>query len=202
MFTGIVEEIGTVEGIQRRENLYGLSLRAAKIVKGVRLGESISVDGVCLTVTRSRNSLLFFDLMKETLDQTTLGRIERGAKVNLERALKAGGRFGGHIVTGHVDGLAKIKAIIRLKNYVEFQLSIPADLKKFIVPKGSICLNGVSLTVGKVSKGQFSVYMIPFTMKETTMSVKKVDDTLNIEADILARYILGKRIKRVKELES
>jgi riboflavin synthase len=192
MFTGIVEEIGTVEGIQRKENLYSLSLRAAKIAKGIRLGESISIDGVCLTVTQSKNSLLSFDMVKETLEKTTLGQIDRGAKLNLERALKAGGRFGGHIVTGHVDGLAKIKAIIRLKNYVEFQLSIPAGLKKFIVPKGSICLNGISLTIGKVSKDQFSVYMIPFTMKETTMSVKKVGDELNIEADILARYILGK----------
>ena len=190
MFTGIVEEIGIVEGIQRRENFYSLSLRATKIVKGVRLGESISVDGVCLTVTQSRSFLLSFDLMKETLNQTTLGRIERGAKVNLERALKAGGRFGGHIVTGHVDGLARIKSMIRLKNYVEFQLSIPSGLKKFIVPKGSICLNGVSLTVGKVFKDYFSVYMIPFTMKETTMSAKKVGDMLNIEMDILARYIL------------
>lgn len=191
MFTGIVEEIGTVKDIRRKENLFSLSLHAPKAAQGVRLGESISVDGVCLTVTQSKNSLLSFDVMKETVDKTTLGRIERGAKVNLERALKAGGRFGGHIVTGHVDGLAKIKAIIRLKNYVEFQLSISSGLKKFIVPKGSICLNGISLTIGKVFKDQFSVYMIPFTMKETTMAGKKAGDVLNIEADILARYILG-----------
>jgi riboflavin synthase len=193
MFTGIVEDIGVIEGIQKKENLYILSLRTTKSARDIRLGESVSVDGVCLTVTYSKDSLICFDLMKETLDTTTLGQMDRGAKVNLERALKAGGRFGGHIVTGHVDGLAKIKSIILLKNYVEFQVSIPSVLKKFIVPKGSICLNGISLTVGKVFKDYFSVYMIPFTMKETNMSVKKVGDALNIEADILARYILSSK---------
>lgn len=191
MFTGIVEDIGTIESVLKKENLYCLSLRTNKISKGIRLGESISVDGVCLTVTQINKTLLSFDVMKETLDKTTLGRMPKGSRVNLERALKADGRFGGHIVTGHVDGLAAIKNIIRSKNCVEFQLRVPASLKKFIVPKGSICLNGVSLTVGKVQKDHCSVHLIPFTMRETTMSEKKTGHVLNVETDILAKYILN-----------
>ena len=191
MFTGIIEDIGTIEGADKRENLCTLSLRAPKIAKGIKLGESVAVDGVCLTVTRVQKSVLCFDMMKETLNKTTLGALRQGSKVNLERALKAGGRFGGHIVTGHVDSLSKIRGIVRDKNYVEFRLSIPNGLQKLIVTKGSICLNGISLTVGKVLKDRFSVYMIPFTMRETTMSEKKAGDLLNIEADILARYILN-----------
>lgn len=193
MFTGIIEDIGAVEGVEKKANLYTLALHTPKISRGIKLGDSVSVDGVCLTVTRVRKSVLDFDLMKETLDKTTLGEACKGSNVNLERALKAGGRFGGHMVTGHVDGLSRIKAIIRDKNYVEFLLSIPSGLKRFIVPKGSVSLNGVSLTIGKVAGAQFSVYLIPFTMRETTMGEKKVGDLVNIEVDILARYILSSK---------
>lgn len=191
MFTGIIEDTGIIERIEKKENLYHLSLFASKIAKGIKPGESIAVDGVCLTVTAVRKSVIYFDLMKDTLEATTLGAMGPGSKVNLERALKAGSRFGGHIVTGHVDGLTKISRILRGKNYIEFQLNIPAGLRKFIVTKGSISLNGVSLTVGQVAKDFFSMSLIPFTMQATTMSGKKVGDSLNIEADILARYILS-----------
>lgn len=193
MFTGIIEDIGIVEGVEKKANLYTLALRAPKISRGIRLGDSVCVDGVCLTVTRLRKTIVDFDMMKETLDKTTLGEAHKGSKVNLERALKAGGRFGGHMVTGHVDGLSRVKDILRDENYVEFKLSIPAGLKKFIVPKGSVCLNGISLTVGKVTKDAFSVYLIPFTMRATTMADKKAGDVLNIEADIIARYILNSK---------
>ncbi len=150
----------------------------------------MSVDGVCLTVTKVDKSVLSFDMMKETLSVTTLGDLKKGVKVNLERALALGGRFSGHLVTGHADGKTKICDIIQLKNYVEFQLTLPSEIKRYIVPKGSICLDGVSLTVGNVSSDRFSIYLIPFTLNATTMSLKKVGDFINIEADILARYIL------------
>ncbi len=191
MFTGIIEDIGTIEAVEKQENLYKFSVKAPKISRGIKLGDSVSVDGVCLTVAVVKKSVLTFDLMKDTLDSTTLGVLGLGARVNLERAMQTGGRFGGHVVTGHVDGCSKIIEIIRGKNYIEFRLDIPKGLKKFIVTKGSVTLNGISLTVGKVLKDCFSVSLIPFTMKETTMSDKKAGDRLNIEADILARYILN-----------
>ena len=191
MFTGIIEDIGTIEAVEKQENLYKFSVMAPKISRGIKLGDSVSVDGVCLTVAVVKKSVLTFDLMKDTLDSTTLGVLGLGARVNLERAMQTGGRFGGHVVTGHVDGCSKIIEIIRGKNYIEFRLDIPKGLKKFIVTKGSVTLNGISLTVGKVLKDCFSVSLIPFTMKETTMSDKKAGDRLNIEADILARYILN-----------
>lgn len=191
MFTGIVEDIGTIEAVEKQENLYKFSVNAPKISRGIRLGDSVSVDGVCLTVAVVKKSVLTFDLMKDTLDSTTLGVLGLGARVNLERAMQTGGRFGGHVVTGHVDGCSKIIEIIRGKNYIEYRIDIPKGLKKFIVTKGSVTLNGISLTVGKVLKDCFSVSLIPFTMKETTMSDKKAGDRLNIEADILARYILN-----------
>lgn len=191
MFTGIVEDIGTIEAVEKQENLYKFSVNAPKISRGIKLGDSVSVDGVCLTVAVVKKSVLTFDLMKDTLDSTTLGVLGLGARVNLERAMQTGGRFGGHVVTGHVDGCSKIIEIIRGKNYIEYRLDIPKGLKKFLVTKGSVTLNGISLTVGKVLKDCFSVSLIPFTMKETTMSDKKAGDRLNIEADILARYILN-----------
>lgn len=193
MFTGIVEDIGIVDAIEQKKNLYTLSLRASKIAKGIKLGESVAIDGVCLTVTKAKGSVLFFDIMKETLDKTTMGTLHSGSKVNLERAMQATSRFGGHFVTGHVDGLGRILKIVREKNYVEFQIAVPRPLKRFIVAKGSICVNGISLTVGKIQKNGFSVYMIPFTMQVTTMADKKSGDVFNIEADILARYILNQK---------
>lgn len=193
MFTGIVEDIGVVDSLGKQENLYTLSLRAPKVSKGIRLGDSVSVDGVCLTVIKIKKDLLTFDMMKETLDKTSLGKVIKGSRANLERAMQATSRFGGHIVTGHVDGLSTIKNILRAKNYIECRMTIPKGLRKYIVPKGSVCLNGISLTVGEVRKNDFSVYLIPFTMVATTMSDKKIGDEMNIEVDILARYILGKK---------
>lgn len=192
MFTGIVEDIGCVESLLPQENLVRLTVQSVVISKGMVLGESVSVDGVCLTVASVKKNCFAFDVMKETLDKTTLGSLKKGARVNLERALKVGGRFGGHIVTGHVDGVTEIHEIIRQKNHIEFQLKLFPQIKKFIVPKGSVCLNGISLTIGEVSKNYFSVYLIPFTMKSTTMSVIKPGDRLNIEVDVLARYILNR----------
>jgi len=190
MFCGIVEEIGLVTKIVKKANLVSLVLKAKKILPGTKGGDSISVNGVCLTVTSKTNRGLTFDVMKETLLRTNLGRLQAGWKVNLERAMKVGDRISGHFVSGHIDGMGKIIRIRRQKNYVEFEVSAAKALLKFIVPKGSICVEGVSLTVGKVGKSTFSFYLIPFTLQMTTLGQKRSGEYLNLETDMLAKYIV------------
>lgn len=192
MFNGIVEEIGIVDALERRKNLSVLKVRARKVLKGTKLGDSIAVDGVCLTVTDKKKNVLAFDMMRETVNKTSLGRLRRGEKVNLERALKAGGRVSGHFVTGHVDNVGRIEGKTTAVNYTELSVRLPRGLGKYIVPKGSVCLDGVSLTVGKVGKKHFSVYLIPFTKQVTTLDAKKKGDPVNIETDILAKYVLNR----------
>ncbi len=189
MFSGIVEEMGTVHRIERTENLAVVEVRARKVWKGTKPGDSVAVDGVCLTVTGVSKDVLAFDLMRETLEKTTLGRLRLNEKVNLERALKVGGRLSGHFVTGHVDEVGRILRVIAQKDYTQWHISFSAKLARSIAPKGSVCLDGVSLTVGEVKKGYFSVHLIPFTKRVTTLGVKKKGGKLNIEVDILARYI-------------
>lgn len=191
MFNGIVEEIGTVDALERRKNLAVLKVRARKALKGTNPGDSIAVDGVCLTVTDKRKDILAFDMMRETVSKTSLGRLRRGDKVNLERALKADGRVNGHFVTGHIDGVGRVEARIVEANYMELSIRTPKGLGRYIASKGSVCLDGVSLTVGKVSKDRFSVYLIPFTKQVTTLGSKKKGGRVNIETDILAKYLLN-----------
>ncbi len=191
MFNGIVEEIGTVDALERRKNLSVLKVRARKVMSGTKLGDSIAVEGVCLTVTDKNKNILAFDMMRETVNKTSLGRLRRGDKVNLERALKAGGRVSGHFVTGHIDDVGRIEQRIVEANYEELSIRLPKRLGKYIVPKGSVALDGVSLTVGKVGKERFSVYLIPFTKQVTTLGMKKKGDPVNIETDILAKYFFG-----------
>lgn len=193
MFTGIVEEIGTVESIKSVKNLTLVAVKAKKILAGIKLGDSIAIDGVCLTVMKKVSSLIYFEAMKETLDKTTAGIWRKGTQVNLERALLANSRLGGHFVTGHVDGMGVITGITKKENDVSLTLKSPKELMKFIVLKGSICLNGVSLTVGKVHKNSCEVYLIPYTLKETNLGLLKLNDPVNIEIDILARYVLNFR---------
>jgi len=192
MFNGIIEEIGIVEQLNSKKNLAMLKVRAKKIVKGVKPGASIAVDGTCLTVTGIKNNVLSFDIMCESLSKTTLGSLKNKGKVNLERALKANGSIDGHFVTGHVDAVGVIKDKITKKNYVELKISMTKNLARYIVPKGSICLDGVSLTVGEVHASIFSVFLIPFTKQVTTLGLRKKGDKVNIETDILAKYILNK----------
>ncbi len=193
MFNGIVEETGVVERIDHRKNLSVLKVRAWKVFKGVHNGDSIAVDGACLTVTDAATPLLTFDLMRETLVKTSLGKLKAGDRVNLERALKAGGRISGHFVTGHVDAVGAVIKKVTKTNYTELRVRLPKTLRRYIAPKGSVCLDGVSLTVGEVKKDYFSVYLIPLTMRVTTLGLKREGDGVNIEVDILARYILNER---------
>ena len=155
----------------------------------------MAINGVCLTVTRKKTRSLDFDVMKETLECTTLKNLVKDSPVNLERALKMSDRLSGHLVTGHVDGIACVKKIIKSGQYVEFQLSAPKSLMKHIVPKGSVTLAGVSLTVGKVSAAHFSVYLIPFTLSVTTLGKVKAKDCLNLETDVLAKYVFNAMVK-------
>jgi riboflavin synthase len=191
MFSGIVEEKGRIEKARHRANLSTIYVRGDVTAKGTKTGDSICTSGVCLTVTGIKNKVMTFDIMKETLDKTTLGILEEGAYVNLERSLRADSRICGHFVSGHVDNMEKIVDVITKPNYVELRISIGADLAKYIVPKGSVCLDGVSLTVGDVRKKDFSVYLIPFTLKVTTLGLNKPGDRINIETDILAKYVLA-----------
>ena len=193
MFSGIVEEKGTIQGIKKKENLYVLTIKTSNVYRGTKSGDSVSVDGVCLTVTQKKGSELTFDLMKETLDATKLKHAKAGGKVNLERALKVNSRLGGHFVTGHIDGVGKLTKIVTLPNYVEWRIAVDKSLKRYIVPKGSASLDGVSLTVGEVKKSYFSVYLIPHTLEVTTFGEIKVGDELNIETDLLAKYILEQK---------
>ena len=193
MFTGIVEELGVVSKIQKKKNLFVLAVKAHKASKGTSIGESISVDGVCLTVTNCSTSTLIFDIMRETINRTTLKYLRPTQRINLERSLKTNDRLSGHFVLGHVDCVGTIRKRIVKTNYVEFKIKIAKGLMRYIVPKGSICVDGISLTVGKVWNDIFSVYIIPHTLKITTLGRKETSDKVNIETDILAKYILRQR---------
>ena len=193
MFSGIVEEIGAVRQIVSKENLSVLEIQARTAMKEVKRGASIAVDGVCLTVRDIKGKTLVFDMMRETLMGTTLGLLKKGNPVNLERALKANSRIDGHFVTGHIDAIGTVKKKIVEKNYIELQIESRRDVIKYVAVKGSVCLDGVSLTVGKVSKKYFSVHLIPFTNDHTTLGRKKVGGRVNIETDILAKYVLNSK---------
>lgn len=193
MFTGIVEEIGRVESVKANKNLTLIGIKAKKVLSGTKLGDSIAIDGVCLTVVKKASAVVYVEAMKETLDKTTAGIWKKGMRVNLERALLANSRLGGHFVTGHVDGMGVVVGIVNQGNDVSIALRAPKELMKFIVYKGSISLNGVSLTVGKIKTNSFETYLIPYTLKETNLGLLKLGDQVNIESDVLARYVLKQK---------
>ena len=190
MFSGIVEEKGIVKEIIRKKNLLTLDVKADRVLRGTKSGDSIAVNGVCLTVTKIRGKTAIFDLMKETLDFTTLGYAKPGTEVNLERALKVSDRIGGHFVSGHVDGMGILKKKVTMENYVEWQIELDHKLMRYMAPKASVTVDGVSLTIGWVRKTMFSIYLIPHTLDVTTFGRKRVGQKLNIETDVLAKYIL------------
>ncbi len=191
MFTGIIEQLGTVKAVKASQNLIVVTVDVGPLAASIKLGDSVAINGVCLTATAKKAKQISFDLMKETINTTSLKYIKAGSRVNLELALKANSRFGGHFVTGHVDELAAIKSIKREKNFVAITIGVSAGLRKYLVTKGSVTIDGISLTVGKVGKGDFTVYLIPFTLTATNLGAKKVGDAVNIETDILAKYILA-----------
>ena len=192
MFTGIIQHLGEVKSIGTKANLMVLSVNAGPLAKNVRLGDSVAINGVCLTAARKKGTNVLFEAMRETIAKTGLRTLKAGSKVNLELALKADSRLGGHFVTGHVDEVAAIKRVERATNSVALTVGISKANRKYLAPKCSIALDGISLTVGKVGASEFSVYLIPYTLTATTLAGKKVGDLVNIETDILAKYVLNR----------
>ena len=189
MFTGIVEEKGKVKAIRAGANSSVLTIGASYIMDDVELGHSIAVNGVCLTVTSCTPDQFTADVMHETLNRSSLGSLKVGSSVNLERAMAANGRFGGHIVSGHIDGTGTITKIERDDNAVWFTIRTSPKIMRYIIEKGSITIDGISLTVAKVGSDNFSVSIIPHTMTVTTLGERKLGDTVNLENDCIGKYV-------------
>ena len=188
MFTGIIEEVGKIKNIQGGSN-YKLTIAASKILEDIHLGDSIAVNGICLTAISWDNGSFTVDVMRETLERTSLHRLRAGSFVNLERALAANGRFGGHIVSGHIDGTGEIINIRRDANAVWYKIKTSEKIMEFIIEKGSIAIDGISLTVAKVDRSTFYVSVIPHTLENTILLRKKTGDIVNLENDIVGKYI-------------
>jgi riboflavin synthase len=189
MFTGIVETVGTVEGVESGDDLTRLVVDAAAIADGVEPGDSVSVNGGCLTVTSNRDGRLSFEAVRETMERTALGDLKVGARVNLERAMRAGDRLDGHIVQGHVDGVGTVRELIRDGNDVRLQVDCDPELADCVVEKGSIAIDGVSLTVAALTPSGFEVALIPHTLEVTTLRDRQPRDRVNLEADVLGKYV-------------
>lgn len=189
MFTGIVEETGKIESVTKGSKSAILTVAAHKVLENTKIGDSIAVNGVCLTVTSISGNKFTADVMAETIRRSSLGSLKHGSKVNLERAMAADGRFGGHIVSGHIDGVGTIRSLIREDNAVWVEIETPDKLLKYIVEKGSIAIDGISLTVAKLTDDSFSVSVIPHTGEETTLLTKKPGDIVNLENDIVGKYV-------------
>ena len=193
MFTGIIEETGIVEGVNPAANSIQLTVRAKVCARGSKIGDSLAVNGCCLTTTkissRGKGKLVQFDLLKETWQRTNLRFVKPGSLVNLERPLATGRRIGGHFVTGHIDGVGKIIRWERSGRDHVLEIAAPAEVMRYIVFKGSIAVDGISLTVAAVRKKSFRVWIIPHTIEMTNLRQRKVGDAVNLEADLLGKYV-------------
>lgn len=189
MFTGIIEEVGTIESVNSGQDSAVLKIKASKVLENTQVGDSIAVNGVCLTATSITANYFTADVMPETLRRSNLGKLISGSRVNLERAMAAEGRFGGHIVSGHIDGCGTIKSLKEEGNATWVTISCDMSILKLIVEKGSITIDGISLTVARVSDSDFAVSLIPHTAKETTLLTKKPGDMVNLENDIVGKYV-------------
>lgn len=189
MFTGIVEETGTVKAVQKGSASSYIKIQADKIFSDMHIGDSIAVNGVCLTVTDFGGKIFRADVMNETLSRSSLGTLKNGSPVNLERAMAANGRFGGHIVSGHIDGTGTISKIENDGIAVWYTISALPEIMRYIVEKGSIAIDGISLTIAAATDSTFSVSIIPHTASQTIVSTKKVGDIVNLENDIIGKYV-------------
>lgn len=189
MFTGLISETADVVSLKERGGDAVLSLRAANAARDAALGDSISVDGTCLTVTDIRAGVLSFGLSAETLGSTTLGALKPGDRVNIEQSLRADGRLGGHFVTGHVDGVGAVKGKRKLGEAVKYEIGAPPEVMDFLVEKGSVAVDGISLTVVDVLRDSFTVVIIPHTARATTIGAKGPGSRVNLEADIIGKYV-------------
>ena len=189
MFTGIVEEIGTVRAVRRGAHSSVLSIGAVRIQNGLKIGDSVAVNGVCLTVCSKDSGGFTADVMHETLNRSSLGCLSVGSRVNLERAMAADGRFGGHIVSGHIDGVGCIRALQRDDNALWYTVEAAPQVLRYIVEKGSIAMDGISLTVASVSETDFSVSVIPHRASATILGEKRPGDPVNLETDVIGKYV-------------
>jgi len=193
MFTGIIQGVGKIEKISqntKNRSAFQMTVDLGKHAKGLKVGQSVALNGVCLSATKISKNKCDFEMIDETIKQTDLGNLVPGAKVNIERSLKVGDRMEGHFVLGHVDGVGIIKKIEKKSKEIKVWFKVPKKLVKFVVKKGSIAIDGISLTVVDVTKNNASVCLIPHTIKITNFQSKKVGDKINIETDILGKYIL------------
>jgi len=189
MFTGIIEEKGFIKSIRSGGRSSRMVISAAKILEDLKIGDSINTDGVCLTVTEFSSSSFTVDVMPETLLRSTFGKLKPGSTVNLERALRLSDRLGGHIVSGHIDGSGRLEKIRKDENAIWLSIIAEEPILRYIVEKGSVAIDGISLTVAKVDHRAFEVSVIPHTQAETTILTKKTGDAVNIECDIIGKYI-------------
>lgn len=189
MFTGIIEELGTIKRIAFQGASGQITIRAKKVLEGTKIGDSIAVNGICLTVTSLQRDGFTADVMAETVRRSSLSDAENGDFVNLERAMAADGRFGGHIVSGHIDGTGRILSFRREENAVWVEIGASRDILRLVVEKGSVCIDGISLTVAAVGDTGFQVSVIPHTGEETTLLKKKPGDLVNLENDVIGKYV-------------
>lgn len=189
MFTGLVREVGELGWLRRTEKTVQMLLRAPRTASRARIGESISVNGCCLTVTARRDDQMMFDLLDESLDRTNLGDLKPGDPVNLERALRLDGRLGGHFVQGHIDCTSRVLSVEKKGADLRLDIELPQEFARYVAFKGSVTVNGVSLTVAAVEAGQFTVWIIPHTAEETNLGDLQPGDRVNLEFDIIAKYV-------------
>ncbi|MBL7137449.1 MAG: riboflavin synthase [Bacteroidales bacterium] len=189
MFTGIIEEIGAVSSVRRGGKAIALEVKAQRVLEGTRVGDSIAVNGVCLTITTLHEDRFTVDVMPETMNRTTFHRLKSGSRVNLERALRLSDRLGGHLVTGHIDGTGRILARRKEENAEWLRIEAGTDILRYIVEKGSVAIDGISLTVVDVNDSSLTVSIIPLTQEETTILSKLAGEEVNIECDIIGKYV-------------
>ena len=189
MFTGIIEEIGKVEAVRPGAQSSQITIRAARVLTDIRRGDSINTNGACLTVVEFDTSTFTVDVMPESMKRTNLGELRNGSRVNLERALKLSGRLGGHLVSGHIDGTGKISSRWKEENAEWFRISAGPEILKYLAEKGSVAVDGISLTVVEAGDAFFTVSVIPHTQTETTLTSKKTGESVNIECDMIAKYL-------------
>ncbi len=189
MFTGLIEAVCTVKSVRQSENTMLLSIDLGGLADDSRIGDSIAINGVCLTIARLEGRIATFDLSAETLAKSTLGKLKPSSQVNIERAIKASERFGGHFVQGHIDGTATIKAIEKQGQFADMNFAAEPELLEAMVVKGSVAVDGISLTIASMDKDSFSVALIPETLNKTTLSRVKIGDEVNIETDIIVKTI-------------
>jgi riboflavin synthase len=189
MFTGLIEEVGSVLGFATTDGGAQLQIVAPLVAEKIRIGDSIAVDGCCLTVAAHRGDQLTFDLLEETLGRTNMRTLRRESRVNLERALAADGRLGGHFVQGHVDCAARILAFQQKGPDHRLEVELPAEFAHYVAGKGSVAINGISLTVAEVSQESFAVWIIPHTRARTNLEAARVEDLVNLEFDLIAKYL-------------